>query len=36
MNINDILKKEFNLRDEQINNTIKNIDEVNTNPLISR
>ena len=22
MNINDILKKEFNLRDEQINNTI--------------
>ena len=30
MNINDILKKEFNLRDEQINNTIKLIDEGNT------
>ena len=36
MNINDILKKEFNLRDEKINNTIKLIDEGNTIPFIAR
>ena len=36
MNINDILKKEFNLRDEQINNTITLIDEGNTIPFIAR
>ena len=36
MNINDILKKEFNLRDEQINNTIKLRDEGNTIPFIAR
>lgn len=36
MNVNDILKKEFNLRDEQINNTIKLIDEGNTIPFIAR
>ena len=36
MNINDILKKEFNLRDEQINNTIILIDEGNTIPFIAR
>ncbi len=36
MNINDILRKEFNLRDEQINNTIKLIDEGNTIPFIAR
>ena len=36
MNINDILKKEFNLRDEQINNTIKLIDKGNTIPFIAR
>ena len=36
MNINDILKKEFNLRYEQINNTIKLIDEGNTIPFIAR
>lgn len=36
MNINDILKKEFNIRDEQINNTIKLIDEGNTIPFIAR
>ena len=36
MNINDILKKEFNLRDEQINNTIKLIDDGNTIPFIAR
>jgi len=36
MNINEILKKEFNLRDEQINNTIKLIDEGNTIPFIAR
>lgn len=36
MNINDILKKEFNLRDEQINNTLKLIDEGNTIPFIAR
>lgn len=36
MDINQILKKEFNLRDEQINNTIKLIDEGNTIPFIAR
>ena len=36
MNINEILKKEFRLRDEQINNTIKLIDEGNTIPFIAR
>ena len=36
MNINEILKKEFNLRDEQINNTIKLIDEGNTILFIAR
>ncbi|WP_343345237.1 Tex family protein [Terrisporobacter petrolearius] len=36
MNINEILKSEFNLRDEQINNVIKLIDEGNTIPFISR
>lgn len=36
MNINEILKKEFNLRDEQINNTLKLIDEGNTIPFIAR
>lgn len=36
MNINEILKQEFNLRDEQINNTIKLIDEGNTIPFIAR
>ncbi len=36
MNINEILKNEFNLRDEQINNTIKLIDEGNTIPFIAR
>lgn len=36
MNINEILKKEFNIRDEQINNTIKLIDEGNTIPFIAR
>jgi len=36
MNINNILKKEFNLRDEQIDNTIKLIDEGNTIPFIAR
>lgn len=36
MNINEILKKEFNLRDEQINNTIKLIDDGNTIPFIAR
>ena len=36
MNINEILKKEFNLRDEQMNNTIKLIDEGNTIPFIAR
>jgi len=34
--INDILKREFKLRDEQINNTIKLIDEGNTIPFIAR
>ena len=36
MNINEILKQEFNLKDEQINNTIKLIDEGNTIPFIAR
>lgn len=36
MNINEILKKEFNLKDEQINNVIKLIDEGNTIPFIAR
>ena len=36
MNINEILKLEFNLRDEQIENTIKLIDEGNTIPFIAR
>jgi len=34
--IYDILKREFKLRDEQINNTIKLIDEGNTIPFIAR
>ncbi len=36
MNINEILKKEFNLKDEQINNVIKLIDDGNTIPFIAR
>lgn len=36
MNINEILKSEFNLKDEQIENTIKLIDEGNTIPFIAR
>ncbi len=36
MNINEILKKEFNLKDEQINNVMKLIDEGNTIPFIAR
>lgn len=36
MNINEILRSEFNLRDEQINNVIKLIDEGNTIPFIAR
>ncbi|HBE9727200.1 TPA: RNA-binding transcriptional accessory protein [Clostridioides difficile] len=36
MDINQILKKEFNLRDEQINNALKLIDEGNTIPFIAR
>lgn len=36
MNINEILKAEFNLRDEQIDNVIKLIDEGNTIPFIAR
>ncbi|MGL5312540.1 MAG: Tex family protein [Peptostreptococcaceae bacterium] len=36
MNINEILKNQFKLRDEQINNTIKLIDEGNTIPFIAR
>ncbi|MEG0180612.1 MAG: Tex family protein [Terrisporobacter sp.] len=36
MNINEILKQEFNLKDEQINNTLKLIDEGNTIPFIAR
>ncbi|MGL6105560.1 Tex family protein [Romboutsia sp.] len=36
MNIYEFLKVEFNLRDEQINNTIKLIDDGNTIPFIAR
>ena len=36
MDINQILKSEFNLRDSQIENTIKLIDEGNTIPFIAR
>ena len=36
MDINQILKTEFNLKDEHINNTIKLIDEGNTIPFIAR
>nr|UWI50351.1 RNA-binding transcriptional accessory protein [Clostridioides difficile] len=36
MDINQILKNEFNLKDEQINNTLKLIDEGNTIPFIAR
>ena len=36
MDINQILKTEFNLKDEQIHNTIKLIDEGNTIPFIDR
>ncbi len=36
MNINNILKTEFNLKDEHINNVIKLIDEGNTIPFIAR
>lgn len=36
MNINEILKSEFNLRNEQIDNVIKLIDEGNTIPFIAR
>lgn len=36
MDINQILKTEFNLKDEQIHNTIKLIDEGNTIPFIAR
>ncbi|MGL4911445.1 MAG: Tex family protein [Romboutsia sp.] len=36
MNINEILKRELNLRDEQINNTINLIDQGNTIPFIAR
>ncbi|MDZ4910252.1 hypothetical protein GNF68_14645, partial [Clostridium perfringens] len=36
MNINEILRSEFNLRDEQIDNVIKLIDEGNTIPFIAR
>ncbi len=36
MNINEILKSEFNLRDEQIKNTIELIDQGNTIPFIAR
>ena len=36
MDINKILKEEFNLRDEQIDNVIKLIDEGNTIPFIAR
>ena len=36
MNINEVLKEEFNLRDEQIENVIKLIDEGNTIPFIAR
>ncbi|MGL5641586.1 MAG: Tex-like N-terminal domain-containing protein, partial [Paraclostridium sp.] len=36
MDINKILKEELNLRDSQIENTIKLIDEGNTIPFIAR
>ena len=36
MNINEVLKKELNLKDEYINNVIKLIDEGNTIPFIAR
>ena len=36
MNINEILKQEFNLKDEQVNNTLNLIDEGNTIPFIAR
>ena len=36
MNINEVLKEEFSLRNEQIENTIKLIDEGNTIPFIAR
>lgn len=36
MNINEILKNEFNLKDNQIKNVIKLIDEGNTIPFIAR
>ncbi|GAA0092722.1 Tex family protein [Paraclostridium bifermentans] len=36
MDINKILKEEFNLRDSQVENTIKLIDEGNTIPFIAR
>ena len=36
MNINEILKQEFNLKDEQVNNTLSLIDEGNTIPFIAR
>ncbi len=36
MDINKILKDEFNLRDSQVENTIKLIDEGNTIPFIAR
>ena len=36
MNINEILKGEFNLKNEQIENVIKLIDEGNTIPFIAR
>ena len=36
MDINQILKKEFNLKDDQINKCYKVIDEGNTIPFIAR
>ena len=36
MNINETLKQEFNLKEEQVTNTIKLIDEGNTIPFIAR
>ena len=36
MNINEILKQEFKLKDEQVNNTLSLIDEGNTIPFIAR
>ena len=36
MDINQILKNEFNLKEEHINNAIKLIDEGNTIPFIAR